>query len=135
LEKPLALHKRIVIAAPPLTEHEKGFELWVTKITRLAQELSIPILLYCNEATDKAVEKIFKKARPTASIKMKSFTDWEDFLILSRHVLEDDLLVLVSARKGATSYLGVLENLPSKLEKHFTANNRFVIYPQQYTAV
>jgi hypothetical protein len=53
--------------------------------------------------------------------------------VLSRHIHAEDLFVLVSARKGATSYMGTLENLPAKLEKHFTANSRFVIYPQQYT--
>lgn len=133
LEKPLVLHKRIVIAAPPLTEHENGFDLWLNKVAILAQELSIPILLYCNEATEKAVQKTFKKAKLTASITVNPFIDWEDFLVLSRHIHVDDLFVLVSARKGATSYMGILENLPSKLEKHFIANSRFVIYPQQYT--
>lgn len=133
LEKPIVLHKRIVIASPPLTEHENGFGLWVSKMAKLAQELSIPIQLYCNEATEKAVDKVFKKAKLTASIAVKSFTDWEDFLVLSRHIHEDDLFVLVSARKSATSYLGVLDNLPIKLEKHFSENSRFVIYPQQYT--
>jgi Kef-type K+ transport system membrane component KefB/nucleotide-binding universal stress UspA family protein len=133
LEKPLVLHKRISIAAPPLTEHENGFGLWVTKIAKLAQELSIPILLYCNEVTEKAVDKVFKKVKLTASITVKSFTDWEDFLVLSRHIHKDDLFVLVSARKSATSYLSMLDNLPLKLEKHFAANSRFIIYPQQYT--
>ena len=38
LEKPLVLHKRIIIAAPPLTEHENGFSLWLNKFTKLAQE-------------------------------------------------------------------------------------------------
>src|SRR5690606_16557641 len=81
----------------------------------------------------KAVERVFKKAKLNAPITMKQFTDWEDFLVLSRDIHQDDLFVLVSARKGATSYTGALENLPSKLEKHFTANSRFIIYPQQYT--
>lgn len=116
-----------------MTEHENGFDLWLNKIAILAQELSIPIVLYCNEATEKAVEKVFKKAKITASITVNTFIDWEDFLVLSRHIHTDDLFVLVSARKGATSYMGVLENLPAKLEKHFTANSRFVIYPQQYS--
>lgn len=132
LEKPLVLHKRIVIAAPPLTEHENGFGLWIYKISKLAQELSIPILLCCNEATEKAVEKLFKKAKLTASISVKIFSEWEDFLVLSRNIHENDLIVLVSARNGAASYMGVLENLPSKLEKHFVSNNRIIIYPQQY---
>jgi Kef-type K+ transport system membrane component KefB len=131
LVKPLVLHKKIVIVAPPLAEHESGFGLWLVKITKLAQELSIPTLLYCNDATGSAVEKASKKVKLTTSITIKSFTNWEDFPALSRHIHEDDLLVLVSARKGATSYLGVLENLPVKLEKHFTVNSRFVIYPQQ----
>ena len=131
LEKPLVLHKRIIIVAPPLTEHENGFGLWVTKIARLAQELSIPIVLYCNTATEKAVERLFKKAKLSASISIKFFTDWDDFLVLSRNIHEDDLFVLVSARKGATSYLNVLDNLPVKLEIHFATNSRFVVYPQQ----
>ncbi len=134
LAKPLVLHKRIVLAAPPLAEHENGFGLWLSKIAKLAQELSIPIFVYCNEATGKAFEKVASRSKLTASITVKSFTDWDDFLVLSRHIHEDDLLVLVSARKGATSYLGVLESLPSKLEKHFTANSRFIVYPQQYTS-
>lgn len=133
IEKPLVLHKRIVIVAPPLTEYENGFDSWLNKIAILAQELSIPIILYCNEATEKAVGKTFKKAKLTASISVNPFTDWDDFLVLSRHINEEDLFVLVSARKGATSYMSALENLPNKLEKHFTANTRLVIYPQQHT--
>lgn len=132
LEKPLILHKRIVVAAPPLTEHENGFGLWVVKIAKLAQELSIPMLFYCTEATEKAVEKVFIKAKLTAAIAFKTFSDWEDFLVLSRNVQDEDLFVLVSARKGATSYSGVLDNLPVKLEKYFASNSRFVIFPQQY---
>lgn len=132
LQKPLSQHKRIVMATPPLSEHEFGFGLWLTKIAILAQELSIPIQLYCNEATSKAVEKFIRKTKLTVSVAIKPFSDWDDFLVISKRVHQDDLFVLVSARKGATSYLGVLENIPSKLEKHFTVNNRFVIYPQQY---
>ncbi len=132
LENPLILHKRIVIVAPPLTEHEYGFGLWLRKIAKLSQELSIPILLYSNDTTEKAVHKLFESAKLTASITAYPFVDWDDFLVLSRDVQADDLFVLVSARKGATSYSGVLENLPSKLEKYFLSNSRFIIYPQQY---
>jgi hypothetical protein len=44
----------------------------------------------------------------------------------------DDLFILVSARKGAASYMAVIENLPTKLEKHFPSNSKLVIYPQQF---
>ncbi len=132
LKKPLILHKRIVIVVPPLAEHENGFGVWFAKMAKLAQELSIPMLVYCNEPTERAVERLVEKTKLTASITIKAFTEWEDFLVLSRGVREEDLFVLVSARKGATSYLGTLDNLPSKLEKHFAKNSKFIIYPQQY---
>lgn len=132
LEKPLAVHKKIVIAVPPLAEYENGFRLWLTKITKLAQELSISIQLYCNDSTYKAILKLIKKEKLSASIKYESFTEWEDILILTRNIHKDDFLVLVSARKGATSHLSVLDNLPSKLQKYFTENSRLIIYPQEY---
>lgn len=133
LEKPFVQLKRIVITAPPLAEHEIGFDLWLKKLEMLAQELSSPIILYCNKATEKAVQRTFEKAKLTTPITINIFTDWDDFLVLARHIHPDDLLVLVSARKGATSYTGILENLPTKLEKHFATNNRLVIYPQQFS--
>jgi len=132
LEKPLVLHKRIIIAAPPLTEHENGFSLWLNKFTKLAQELSIPMHIYCNEVTQKVMDKLLKKSKSNASVSFTHFTDWEDFLMLSRYINDDDLFVLVSARKGATSYMSVLDNLPAKLKKYFNGNSRFVIYPQEF---
>jgi hypothetical protein len=69
----------------------------------------------------------------TASITINPFTDWDDFLVLSRHIHNDDLFILVSARKGATSYIGVLENLPTKLEKYFITNSMLIVYPQQFS--
>lgn len=132
LAKPLVAHKRIVIAVPALAEHENGFGLWIGKMAKLAQELSFPIVFCCDAATEAAIKKLFKNAKHTASFSIMPFSDWEDFLVISRDVHADDLFVLVSARKGAPSYLGVLETLPIKLEKHFADNSRFVIYPQQF---
>ena len=132
LVKPLILHKRILIAAPPLAERENGFELWFLKISRLAQELSVPILLFCNTSTEKAIGRIIERSKLSARIVINFFEDWEDFLVLSRNYQEDDLFVLVSARKGSASYLSLFENLPNKLEKHFMTYSKLIVYPQQF---
>ena len=135
IEKALATHKKLVIAAPPLSEREKGFSIWVNKFGILAQELSIPVQLYCNKATEEAILKLFKKAKISNSTTTKHFEDWEDFLILSRDITKEDIFVLVSARKGAKSYMRILDQLPTKLDKYFDANSRFVIYPQHFDEV
>ncbi|HNN32008.1 MAG TPA: cation:proton antiporter, partial [Chitinophagaceae bacterium] len=132
IAQPLVLQKRIVIVAPPLAEHENGFSIWVTKISKLAQELSIPIQIYCNKATYKAIEKTQKKFKLNIAFQFIEFEDWEDFLVLSRNILSTDLFILISARKSATSYINVLESLPVKLEKYFSNNSRIIIYPQQF---
>jgi len=131
-EKPLILHKRVTIVIPPLAEHENGFEQWFTKMSKLAQELSIPILLCCNETTKNSVAKLMKKVKLTAAIVPYLFEEWDDFFVLSKVFNQDDLIVLVCARKGAASHMNVLENLPTKLEKYFETNSRIIIYPLQY---
>ncbi|MCK9480611.1 MAG: cation:proton antiporter [Bacteroidia bacterium] len=133
--QPLALHKRLVVAVPRMAEFEKGFALWVKKLAMLAQELSMSILVYCCESTERAIKKVFTQHKLSPSLQFKSFVDWDDFLIISKDVRKDDLFVLISARKGATSYIGALDNLPSKIEKYFEKNNRIVIYPQEYDSV
>lgn len=135
LGHPLFMHKRIVIAAPPFAEHEYGFDLWFTKMTQLAHELRVPILLYCSDDTKAAVERLVRRSWIKVLITIQPFMQWEDILILSRDIHEDDMMVLISARKGATSYMGLLENLPSKLEKYFPVNSILIVYPQQYDDV
>jgi hypothetical protein len=131
-EQPLVAHKRIVCAVPPFAEYEKGFDLWVSKVLKLAQELTAPVVMHCNAATGKAVLKAMERSKFNVPLSISPFEEWEDFLILSRSVRETDLFILVSARKGATSYLNELDNLPAKLEKYFASNNLAVIYPQQF---
>ncbi|HSJ68050.1 MAG TPA: cation:proton antiporter [Anditalea sp.] len=132
LEKPLVLHKRILIAVPPFAERENGYEQWFFKMINLAQELSVPIKVFCNEDSEDAIKKFIINSKISTNLTFKSFVDWDNFLELANDVEVDDLFVLISARKGSASYMNVLENLPLRLEKHFSANSRLVIYPQQF---
>lgn len=131
-QKPLISHKRIFLVALPFSERETGFELWFTKVAKLAQELSIPIQLFSNARTGRAIESFHKKAKNTAAIHFNVFDDWDDILILSRHINDSDLFFLASSRKDGVSYMSVLDSLPYKLEKYFAGNSKVIIYPQQF---
>jgi Kef-type K+ transport system membrane component KefB len=130
LSKALVAHKRIVVICPPMAEKENGFVTWLAKITKLAQELTLPLHFHCNEKTKLAIQ--MWQAKHPANTHFEDFEDWEDFLVLIKEVGSSDMLVLVSARKGSASYISALENLPGKLEKHLASNSRIIIYPQQY---
>lgn len=130
-EKLLVLHKRIFLIVPPLSEHETGFNLWVTKVARLSQELSIPIQLFSNYATAKAIDSFYRNSKFTATVHPNNFDDWEDILILSRNIHADDLLILVSSRREGVSYISALSSFPNKLQKYFGALSKVIIFPQQ----
>ena len=131
LEKPLISLKRISLIATPLSELENGFSIWLTKLNRLSQELSIPLMIYGEAKTHDAILEQTKKSSLNIQLSFTTFSEWEDILIISRYIKEDDLLVMVTSRKGSVSYENVLENIPSKLEKHFEQNSKILIYPRQ----
>lgn len=130
--KPIALHRRIVVAVPPLAEFEKGFTLWFTKITQLAQELTVPVVILCNGATGDAVEKLISRKKISVNINLVPVGLSGDLIPLPLQIVEDDLLILVSARKGSASYLSVMEALPLRLENTYLTNSRIVIYPSEF---
>jgi hypothetical protein len=130
--KPLVTTKRIFLITPALAERENGFELWLLKISRLAQELSLPIHHYGDQRTNEAMIRQAKKHHLSTSLSFVIFRDWEDFLILAREIKNDDLIVFVSSRKGSASHENIHDTIPFKLEKHFEPNNKIVVYPQQY---
>jgi Kef-type K+ transport system membrane component KefB len=131
MDRPMVSIKRLFVVAPPLAERESGFELWFGKLAKLTRELSIPMEIHCHQVTGEAFEKMRKRKKLAVNMTIREFDDWDDFLVLSRMIEEDDLLVLVSARKSSASYLSALDNLPDKLERYFSSNSRIIIYPQQ----
>ncbi len=127
--QPLGTHKRIFAIVPSQAEMESGFLLWLKKIDILAKELSVPVTINCEEPTKKAIQEELKKLKTDTPVTYKIFSDWTDFLILGRDMQEEDIIVLVSARKGSKSYQNVLSSIPAKLEKYFFDKSRIIIYP------
>jgi len=131
-ERPLATHKRMILFAPPFSELEKGFPFWVDKMGVLARELSLQVFIHANNATEAAIQKRIKTSRLNIPVQYIPINDWEDAEVLHTSVQKEDLFVVVSARRGSVSSVGIPENLPSRVERHFEHNSRMIIYPKQY---
>lgn len=128
--QPWGTHTRLFMVIPPHGDKMKGFEQWVQKAGRLAQELSIPILANCNEELQTDILATLKRLNLKVPISFNTFDDWDDFLVLAKDVDKDDLMMLVSARKGSVSHHHYLDKLPTKLDKYFNNNSKIVVYPQ-----
>ncbi|MET7028712.1 cation:proton antiporter [Sediminicola luteus] len=128
-EQPLSNHKRIVVVLPPLAELEKGFDNWMGKLTKLASELGISILYYCNPETENAIERYTKRHKITQKNKFQILEIWESILEGNHPIERDDLLLFISSRRSGISYLSMMENLPAKLEEKYSRNSKIIIYP------
>lgn len=130
LEKPLISNSRIVVISPPLAEKEYGFNVWLRKVVKLAQELSLPIVHVGHPDTQKIIadQKEIKNL-----FVFIPFTDWNNPMSWATYIKEEDLIILVSAHRGYISYIMGLDHFPTRLETLFPHHNRIVIYPQQHT--
>jgi len=134
INKPTSSYKRIVAIVPPYSEKEVDFGLWMGKIIQLANELKIEMVFFSNGTTRGAIANALIVFKNNASNELRPFEDWDDFLILSRFIREDDIIVHIGARKGSFSYNQQLESVPGKLEKYFPRNTKILVYPQQLSS-
>ncbi len=128
-QKPLPIHKNIVLLIPPFSEHEEGFIIWFNKIINLSKQLNLPIKIYCNLETKNYIEKLLNNIKYLQSIHFEIYNDWEDYQTIVSKDNGDDLFVFVSSRKGRISYLPYFDNQISKLEH---LKSRILVYPEQY---
>lgn len=135
LTRPLAIHRRIVVICPPFAEKEKGFGQWLRKMSRLSQELAIPLLFHCDRKSRLAIIETLKtshSASPVLYEVFKNFREWEDIASRKLHFREDDIVTFVCARRESISYKAFFDLVPERLEKHVKDISKIMIYPAQF---
>jgi Kef-type K+ transport system membrane component KefB/nucleotide-binding universal stress UspA family protein len=127
--QPLNTIKRHVVIVPEKAEKEIGFPFWLLKIWNIAKNTGAQIVFYAPLKTLKFIREVY--ANHPIELKFEDFENWDDFLILSREIKEDDNLIVVLSRKDYLSYNKGMSNVPSYLDKYFASNNFLLIYPMQ----
>src|SRR5690606_11540333 len=131
--RPLIEKKRLAFICPPFSEKEKGFPMILQKAFRIAQEFSLPINLYAEEKTYEAIQAIMKDLKVSGKVNFKPFTYWEDFLVITKELAPNDLIIFTASRRGSISYSPSLERIPSKFERYLNQNDLIVVYPQEHS--
>ncbi len=127
--QPLATVKRHLIVVPERAEKEMGFPFWLIKVWNIARNTGARLVFYAPEQTLKYIRDIQHK-HPIAADFIE-FSDWVDFLILSRDIRSDDNLVVVMSRKDYPSYNSHMSKVSTYLNKYFEPYNFILIYPMQ----
>ena len=129
--QPFNTLKRMVVVVTAKAELEPGFSHWYAKLITIAKEAGLSLAIYGTKDTIRELAEQQKLQKAEANILFQEFSNWDDFLIFSREVKKNDLLVIVSSRKGHVSYQVQLEKLPYYLSNYFTTNSFMMLYPRQ----
>lgn len=124
-------HNRIVVVSPPLAEREEGFKIWLSKVIKLSQELSSPVVHIGHPTTQNVIQN---HSGESAKFTFIPFDDWAKPLSWCNEIKKMDILILVSAHPGYISHESVLDSLPTRIERKFPHTSRIIIYPKQQLA-
>lgn len=131
-ERPISGHKKIVVICPPLGELEHGFSIWLTRISRLAKELSLNLFCYCNEKSKHAITEYLMKNKLNNGMSFSTDFDLPDLDLLQKFVSPEGLLIYIAARRASVSYDNCMDNIQDKLDKQFANTSKIIIYPRTY---
>ncbi len=127
--QPISTIKRHIVIVPVNAEYEYGFSFWIAKIWNIALNTGARIVFYTSEQTQKIIRDI--QLKHPIEIEFNNFTDWEDFLVLSRDFRKDDNITIILSRENLPSYHEAMTKIPAYVNKYFQKQNFLLIYPAQ----
>jgi len=128
--QPISTIRKHIIIVPPNAEKEIGFPFWLSKIWNIPKNTGSKLVFYADEATIKIIREI--KSKHPIEADFQIFKDWNEFLIISRDIKNDDNLIVVLSRIHKPSYHEIMANIPQYLNKFFQTNSYILIYPMQF---
>lgn len=123
---------RIIVSVPPMAEYETGFATWIDRLANISQQIGCRIIFYAYEVTIPHIEGVLMRRSDKIRHEYSKVESWDDMLLLSNVVSEDDLFVVVSARRASVSFNTDYDKLPAFLTQYFADNNLIVLYPEQF---
>lgn len=129
---PLSTMKRIYVAVPKKAQFETGFRRWVQAIGNIGRHAGCPMIFWCDPTTEPMIRTVLSQARIGVRLSFETVVSYDDFVVKSQIVTDDDLLIVVSARRASVSFDGDMDAVPEYLRKYFGGSNLIMIYPGQF---
>ena len=129
--QPLSTIHRIVLVVPPNAEKESGFRKWCSSVLTIAVQTGAVIEAFAPKEC--LVEFVRNLRRENRNVRPKMRYQSEFSLDKPLGELTDnDLLIVISARKHSLSYVDGFDSLLTTLSKRVKNSNFNVLYPEQF---
>jgi Kef-type K+ transport system membrane component KefB/mannitol/fructose-specific phosphotransferase system IIA component (Ntr-type) len=116
LGHPLNTTKRVILVIPPGSKHHPGFFSATQAVKLMASELGAPLHALVVRGDTPRYEELLADVKPQVPIEFENIDRWSQLFTFFREQLQpDDLVIILSARRGSLSWHRELERLPSFL--------------------
>ena len=129
---PVDTVKGMFLAVPANAEYETGFHRWIDRVVCLASQIGSPLTVIAYRHSAELIEQHLQDNEFAVRRHYRTMDNWDDFILLSGEIHDEDLIVVIGARKGSISYSSDMETMSGYLGKHFSRHNLLVIYPHQF---
>jgi Kef-type K+ transport system membrane component KefB/nucleotide-binding universal stress UspA family protein len=134
LGHPLNTTERIVLLIPAGSDHVLGFPQAVRTIKLLTNQLGARIHGYVVGGSATDYQTYFDAVKPDVPVALEQGGNWQDTLQrLAAELRPDDLVIVLSARRGALSWTPALERLPARLAD-LVPESFVIFYPTEIVA-
>lgn len=135
LERPMNVTERVVLMVPPFAEREFGFLQAVVDMKALASQLGAELVVLCRKASRDSLEVCMEEAEPELPTRFVELERWGDLVsTLGDLRQENDLLLMLSARRGTVAWQAGLNALPKALAATFPDTNLIIVFPTRRDA-
>jgi hypothetical protein len=132
LIQPLNTTRRFVVIVPQNAELERGFLRWVRALKLLAQQIGAKIVFRSNRRTLNKLKMAVRANKPAVDADYLPFSGMRDFVNMQSDIIKDDMVVVISGRKGTVSYNSNMDYVPRVLSRNYKNNSFIIIYPEQH---
>ncbi|WP_067729533.1 cation:proton antiporter [Oceanobacillus damuensis] len=131
LDHPLNITSRVVLIIPFGADHKPGFKDALRRIKMLTAKLNATLMVFVIRGSEEIYERHMKEIKPNSPTTLKRIDGWTALQErYSAELKEDDLVIILSARRGTVAWHPKLEELPKRLAE--VKRDSFIIfYPRE----
>lgn len=129
---PLNTVSRLLVAVPKKAQFETGFRRWVQAVGNLCRQIGCRVEFWCDDSTAPLIRTVITQSKLGIRMSFATVASYDDFVLKTAGITDDDLFIVVSARRSSVSFDSDMDSVPEYLQRYLAGNNLIVIYPGQF---
>ena len=132
IDQPINTTERVILAVPPMSQYEPGFGDSFQTVKKLINQLGARLIVLGTESNLNILKPFIENQNPELSANYKLVKNWGKVTDIIASLYNDqDLVILVSSRRGGVAWQPSFERLPAHIISQVKPENFIIVYPAE----